>query len=98
MYILKHNMLTSSLQESILCPNDKTSMEAASSELLMRVMFFLMMLEIQTQNSCGALMKDTQMSVSACNSIITGLTKEVTQVTDLSGCLLGAVIAQIEVL
>ena len=67
-------------------------MEATSSELLMKAMFFLMMLEIQTQNSCGALMNDTQMSISTCNGIITSLTKEVTQVMDLSGCLLGAVI------
>lgn len=72
-YIAKDNMLTTTLQENILHPNDKTSMEAASTELLM---FFLMILEIQTRNSCGALRKGAQMSISTCNGIISILTKE----------------------
>jgi len=32
--------------------------------------------EIQTQNSCRAFTKDTQMLISTCNGIITSLTKE----------------------
>ena len=70
-------------------------MEAASMELLLRAMFFLMMLKIQTQNSCGALVKDAQMSINMCSGIITSLTS-VTQVMDLSGCLLGVVLEQIK--
>lgn len=79
----------------ILHPNDKTSMEAACSELLLRAMFFLMMLEIQTQNLCGVFVKDTQMLISTCDGIITSSIR-VTQITGLSVCLLEAAIRQIK--
>lgn len=72
MYTSKHNMLTSSPQERSWIPMTKPAWKQLTDESNV----LSNDAEIQTQNSCRAFTKDTQMLISTCNGIITSLTKE----------------------